>query len=531
MIKRHLVIKIVIGLIVLALVISMASVHMTGPKQINRKHLGIVLKEFEYLTHRVDLSPEVDTWLSRKEAQNDLDELEWLLENRFSYLKRKGVNYKAALDSIRQSLGDGINRSDLGYQLTKFLALFGDGHSSVASSSVQLSSLCSEFLPFLVEESGGRLVAFKPDRSGFVDSDFPFLQVMDGLEISAWLEVASQYVAKGSPQFLRYRTIRNLRYVQCLREELGLSGSKVIQVELESTDGLSSKQIEMLLEKQKPFYGFWPRLEIENESLKDARIERRILEGNIGYLRIALMLDERGFLNDLVVAMQELRNTDGLIIDIRANGGGSRAPLSTLFPFFMDQKDLPRVVNTAAYRLGVEGRKEAFEARFLYPVSWTNWSEAERAAISRFPKTFEPEWKLPEDEFSEWYYFVISPPDSQEYYHYDKPVVVLMERWNFSACDIFLGAFKDFKNITLMGTPSGGGSGCKVNYRLHNSLIRVQLSSMVSFQPNGKLYEGNGIQPDVYVEPVPTDFIGRTDTVLDAAIQRISKKIVSLYEG
>jgi C-terminal processing protease CtpA/Prc len=78
--------------------------------------------------------------------------------------------------------------------------------------------------------------------------------------------------------------------------------------------------------------------------------------------------------------------------------------------------------------------------------------------------------------------------------------------------------------VTLIGTPSGGGSGCKVKYRLHNSLIRIQLSSMASFQPNGKLYEGNGIQPDIHIEPTPTDFIGKTDTVLDAAIQTISRK-------
>jgi len=42
--------------------------------------------------------------LSPGQAQGDLDELEWLLENRYSYLKRKGVDYKAALDSIRSSL-------------------------------------------------------------------------------------------------------------------------------------------------------------------------------------------------------------------------------------------------------------------------------------------------------------------------------------------------------------------------------------------------------------------------------------------
>ena len=521
--RRH-IRNVIVFLVAAVLVIWIAVVRTMLPKRVNRKHADTVSKEFEYLTHRFDFSPEIDTWLNRKEAQKDLDELEWLLENRFSYLKRKGIDYKTALDSIRNSLGDGINRSDLGYQLTKFIALFGDGHSGVASSSVQLTSLCSEFLPFLVEESDERLVAFKADRSDFVDPDFPFLRGMDGVPIAAWFEAASRYVAKGSAQFLRYRTIRNLRYVQCLREELSLRRAKAIKVELESADGLSSKQIEMPLVDKKPTYGFWPRPKTEIKSLKDVRVEQQILEGNIGYLRFAFMLAEPDFLNGLIEVMKNFKNTDGLIIDLRANGGGSRAPLRTLFPFFMAQKDLPCIVNTAAYRLGAEDRKEAFDARYLYPASWPRWSDAERAAISRFSTTFQAEWKLPENEFSEWHYFVISPPGDKDYYHYDKPVVILMERWNFSACDIFLGAFKGWTNVTLIGTPSGGGSGCKVNYRLQNSRIRIQLSSMASFQPNGKLYEGNGIQPDIYIEPVPIDFIGRTDTVLDAAIGRLLNK-------
>lgn len=321
--------NVIIFLVAAVLVIWVAVVRTSGPKRVNRKHADTVSKEFEYLTHRLDLSPEVDTWLGRKDAEKDLDELEWLLENRFSYLKRKGVDYRAALDSIRSSLGDEIRRSELGCQLTKFMALFGDGHSSVASSSVQLTSLCSEFLPFLVEESGGRLVAFKADRSGFVDPDFPFLQGMDGVPITAWLEAASRYVAKGSPQFLRCHTIRNLRYVQCLRDELGLSGSKAIQVKLESADGLSSKQIEMPLVDKKPFYGFWPRPDAQIKSARDIRVESRILQENIGYLRILVMLAEPEFLADLMEAMKQFKNTDGLIIDARRSNGGRRATVAS----------------------------------------------------------------------------------------------------------------------------------------------------------------------------------------------------------
>jgi hypothetical protein len=122
--------------------------------------------------------------------------------------------------------------------LSKFIALFGDGHSRVASSSVRLSSFCSSYPPFLVEESAGRLVAFKPDRSGFVDPNFPFLRAFDGVSTGKWLEAAELTVAKGSPQFVRYNTIRNLRYVEVLRKELGLSKSETLKVHLESVDGL-----------------------------------------------------------------------------------------------------------------------------------------------------------------------------------------------------------------------------------------------------------------------------------------------------
>jgi hypothetical protein len=491
------------------------------PERVHRQHSKTVPKEFEYLTRRIDFSLHGDTWLSRQEAEQDLDELEWLLENRYSYLMRKGVDYKAALDSIRGSLDSGINRSSFGYQLGKLIALFGDGHSRVASSSVRPKSLCSMFLPFLVEESDGGFVAFKPDRSAFIDPNFPFLRGVDGLPVSTWLKAAGQWVARGSPQYQRYHTIRNLRYVECFRKELGLGRSGSIQVELESVDGSSTRRIKLPLAKKCPVYGFWPRPEAEIKSLKDVRVESRILQGDIGYLRILVMLDRPEFLEGLVEAMNHFKDTDGLIIDIRSNGGGSRAPLRVLFPFFMTEDEPPKVLNIAAYRLG--HRKDILDARWLYPEDWKGWSSAERAAIKKAAKTFEPEWNPPQNEFSDWHYFVIGPTPKPKHYHYDRPVIILMNTTNFSASDIFLGAFRGWRNVTLMGTASGGGSGRYQRYRLHHSLINIGLSSMASFQPNGKLYDGNGIQPDVIIEPIPTDFIRKTDSVLQAAKNSFNK--------
>lgn len=278
--------------------------HM--PKRVYRQHSRTIAKDFEYLTKRIDVRTYDRSWINRWQAEKDLDELEWLLENRYSYLKLKGVDYKAALDSIRCAIG-----------------------------------------------------------------------------------------------------------------------------------------------------------------------------------------------------------------------GGSRAPLRVLLPFFMADNAPPKVVNVAAYRLG--HRKDILDARWLYPEDWPGWSDEERAAIEQTRKTFRPEWNPPEGEFSQWHYFVISPLQ-EEYYYYNRPVIILMDTTNFSASDIFLGAFKGHPNITLMGTPSGGGSGRYQLYRLRFSYIAFTLSSMASFRPDGSLYEDNGIEPDIVIEPAAIDFIGQTDTISDAAISRLTGK-------
>ena len=96
--------------------------------------------------------------------------------------------------------------------------------------------------------------------------------------------------------------------------------------------------------------------------------------------------------------------------------------------------------------------------------------------------------------------------------------MVLQDGGCFSATDVFLGALKGWPRVTLMGEASGGGSGRARRYRLAHSGIEVRLSSMASFRPDGRLYDGAGIAPDVRVEATVADLLGRSDTVLDAAI-------------
>ncbi len=507
--------KSLVRLICLILAAAIAILALAGlcywytqrPKRVERLHTTESPREFKHLIKRIKGGSNYR--LSRKEAEEDLDELEWLLENQFSYLKTKEVDYKAALDSIRCGLGNGINRGVFALQLRKLMTLFGDGHSGAGPSMKQMYGR-SGYLPFLVDQIGGRVVAFRRDRTGFLKEGYPFLRSIDGIDLQDWLKVASQTVTQGSPQFVKMWCVRRLLYVQYLRQELGLETSNHIKIEVETADGDQKHTLTMQIANEYPISApVWPPT------------SSRILSNNIGYLRIPRwMSNKKEFLNELVLYMTYFRDTNGLIIDIRGIGGGSRAPLRTLFPFFMAAADPPCVLNIAAYRLG--HKKDILDARWLYRADWKRWSPAERESISKAAKTFQPQWQPATDEFSEWHYFVLGPNDrAKGAYYYDRPVVILMSTSNFSASDIFLGAFKGWRNVTLLGSPSAGGSGRYQSCRLENSNLKIRLSSMASFRPNGRLYDGNGIQPDIYAEPIPTDFIGETDSILEQAIERL----------
>jgi C-terminal processing protease CtpA/Prc len=69
-----------------------------------------------------------------------------------------------------------------------------------------------------------------------------------------------------------------------------------------------------------------------------------------------------------------------------------------------------------------------------------------------------------------------------------------------------------------MGTASSGGSARSQQFSLPHSGIEVKCASMASFRPNGKLYDGNGVEVDIEVHPDPSFFIkGGHDRVLEAA--------------
>ena len=73
----------------------------------------------------------------------------------------------------------------------------------------------------------------------------------------------------------------------------------------------------------------------------------------------------------------------------------------------------------------------------------------------------------------------------------------------------------------LLGTPSSGGSAFTQDVVLGATPLRLRIGSIASFQADGKLFDTNGIRPDVLVEPIPDYYIGGRDNALEEAVRRI----------
>lgn len=501
--------------------------HLKNNK-ITRTHTTEIPENLKYLTQRIDgyspsakmnmtasllannpeatLALPMDSWISKELAEQDLESLEYYIKNNFSYADLRNVDYKQLIDVLIADLQNGISKRDLGTQIKRVLALFGDGHSRVSRSKLDIDSY---FLPFSIKKINGKFIALSKEK--LFNKDFPELVSIDGFDIQFLQNKAEKLATKGTEQLYESQSLQYLSYYGFLQKLLNKKDINTAEIVFRNQQGNTEKRTITLLEKS-AFKKTIPHKQAEKKILKHK-------EKNIAYIFIPKMEKTDSFQDWLKNTMKEFKNTDGLIIDIRGNGGGNRKPIYTLLPYFLTET---KIININTLRINKADNPNVNEAlggleeRMAYPENSTHWTQKEKEAIAKFKKTFNPEITIDSEKFSQLHYSLVHPNKEN---HYNKPVIILMNKENFSASDIFLGAFKGVKNIILLGEKSGGGSGYMRVYFTPNSGIMYLLSRMMSFQPNGKLYDGNGISPDIYFSETLEDIKNGKDSVLEKALE------------
>ena len=449
--------------------------------------------------------PSPPTSISAEDALADIESFGAGLKDQFAYVGLGGVSLDRELSKIRDGLTEArVDILELRLELHRLLMRFGDGHAQVRSN-LPPGQPGDKYLPFLLVESRAGVVAVLPDRSALVEPDAPIVLAIDGKTMEEWVELARPYVANGSPQLVRRRALGDMREIDWVRRVLGEETGAPLTVTFSTVDGSQTVERELELSSRRPTYGPWPRS------------KSTILEGDIGYLRIVQM---DGDVDSLHEAMEEFADTKGLIVDVRGNGGGTRELLLALGGYLIGPREPAIVGNIAQYRLSSRFDEGHLEARYMYRANWDGWNGRQLDAIEAATAVFKPEWQ-PVGEFSAWHYLVLDRTGHAAEYFYDLPVVVLSDSGCFSATDIFLGALELLPRVTLLGTASSGGSARSQSFLLPKTGMEVRCASMASFRPDGRLYDGRGIEVDVEVLPAPGDFLrAGGDAQLKAALKR-----------
>ena len=100
-------------------------------------------------------------------------------------------------------------------------------------------------------------------------------------------------------------------------------------------------------------------------------------------------------------------------------------------------------------------------------------------------------------------------------------MVVLVNGFSASASEVFTGAILDHNRATVIGTTTFGKGSVNNLFRLADR-SGVNFTIARWFTPNGSLIEGEGLTPDVILEPSQDE---AEDVQLDRAIDLLQELI------
>ena len=195
-----------------------------------------------------------------------------------------------------------------------------------------------------------------------------------------------------------------------------------------------------------------------------------IANGKIGYVRFG---EFSGFVTEknLDFVLNRYKNTQGLILDLRENGGGYASDMFTLLERF------------------VPNEKLVYYSRLKSGEGHNDFSSPEEVRVEPYDGI-----------------------------RYTKPVMVLVDRGTYSAGSFTSLATKAISSVQLVGDTTGGGLGLPNGGQLPNGwTYRFSVSQTLTLDKS-PAYE-NGVPPDIRVDFNWGDL--SKDEILDRAIEEI----------
>lgn len=196
-----------------------------------------------------------------------------------------------------------------------------------------------------------------------------------------------------------------------------------------------------------------------------------ILKGNVGYILLGGMEEGVGtYEKAFDYFFEYMKDTEGIIIDIRNNHGGN------------DQESV--------YIAG----------RFV------------RESKSGF--SFRLKDGPEHDDFTKFYEYRIEPQGATQY---TKNVAIMTHRFTISAAETFALAMSMYDHVTIVGDTTSGAFSDMTNRELPNGWV-FSISIGDWRASDGTSYERIGLPPDIVVQNDSVDVINGKDEALEKAI-------------
>lgn len=188
--------------------------------------------------------------------------------------------------------------------------------------------------------------------------------------------------------------------------------------------------------------------------------------GNVGYWHVGAIGQNMFDINDI---LDYFASADGLIVDMRHGGGGN---------FTYAFSEFGRLTN---------------EERLVFTCKTKNGPGP--------------------NDYTELYDWNISPAGS----YFNKPIIMITDRYTISASERAAMAFKVLPNVTTVGDTTSGAIATVIGKELANGWF-YSLVTQKTYYQGGNTFEGVGIPPDIYIKNTSAEMANGQDKTLEEAL-------------
>ncbi|NER18564.1 S41 family peptidase [Spongiivirga citrea] len=387
---------------------------------------------------------------SQSKYEKDFLEFWELIDESYAYFHDKQTNW----DEVKVLYAPEFKKVESGYE---FVYLFEKMIYELYDSHITINTNIDSSFQQVPDKSDAWL-EYRDGGYYIVDIREGFTADKAGLEIGMKIE-----------------SINNIDFDKAVQKELPISfddHNNEVHVFIAnlvfSGDRVNPRKVEVVYKGQKQQFTLENPKRITTDVFNNQMLTTKKLNNNIGYIRVNNCLSNYDLVNHFDKTVDELYDTNGLIIDLRETAGGGNTVVARAILGKFLNKEVPYQKHEQPYE----------EKQYGVKRSWI-------------------EYAFPFRKF------------------YNKPVVVLVGHWTGSVGEALGVAFSTFDNVTVVGTKMAGLQG-GVNCQ---TLTGTNISVCYPFE---KIFQVNGESRKSFIPEVHTKSFKET---YDIGLKTLEKAI------